>query len=152
MKIFFLIYLSLIIGLSLSTSANADEMIMVRSDRDFAETMNALQDAIDHHGYKVSKVQRVDVGLEAKGYKTDKYRVVFYGKADEIANLAKNYPQLIPFLPLSVAIFAEGDQTMLTTIRPRSYKALFPDAALQTTFALWDRDLVSILEDVRQSH
>jgi uncharacterized protein (DUF302 family) len=152
MKIIFRIFFTLLIGCCLLADASADEMIIVRSDRDFAETMNALQNAIVQHGYKVSKVQRVDVGLEAKGYKTDKYRVVFYGKADEIASLAKNYPQLIPFLPLSVAIFAEGEQTMLATIRPRSFKALFPDTSLQTTFSLWDSDLVNILGDVRKSH
>ncbi len=152
MKIFFHLILTFIIVNGLSTSAYADEMSTVRSDRDFAETMNTLQNAITQRGYTVSKVQRVDVGLEAKGYKTDKYRVVFYGKANEIATLVKNYPQLIPFLPLSVAIFAEGNQTILTTIRPRSFETLFPDAALQTTFDLWDRDLINILDEVRSSH
>ena len=152
MKILLRILLAFFIVIGLSANTYADEMSTVRSDRDFDETMNDLQNAIVQHGYTVSKVQRVDVGLEAKGYKTDKYRIVFYGKAKEIAALVKKYPQIIPFLPLSVAIFSEGNQTMLTTIRPRSFKVLFPDAELQGTFALWDSDLVSILEEVRRSH
>jgi uncharacterized protein (DUF302 family) len=152
MKIFLRILLVIFISIGLTAITYADEMTTVRSDRDFDETMNALQNAIVQRGYTVSKVQRVDVGLEAKGYKTDKYRIVFYGKADEIAALAKNYPQIIPFLPLSVAIFSEGNQTILTTMRPRSFRELFPDAALQNTFEHWDNDLISILEEVRLSH
>jgi uncharacterized protein (DUF302 family) len=136
MKIFLRILLVIFISIGLTAITYADEMTTVRSDRDFDETMNALQNAI---------VQR-------KGYKTDKYRIVFYGKADEIAALAKNYPQIIPFLPLSVAIFSEGNQTILTTMRPRSFRELFPDAALQNTFEHWDNDLISILEEVRLSH
>lgn len=154
MKNFIRIFLlfTLFSYLHLSVLSHADEMIMVRSDRDFDETMNALQDAIHHQGYKVSKVQRVDVGLEAKGYKTDKYRVVFYGKAEEIKSLAEHYPRLIPFLPLSIAIFSEGNQTLLATNRPRSFKTLFSETSLHSTFDLWDHDLINILDTVKKSH
>ena len=146
------LFIAFVFSACLSASAIADEMIMARSERDFSEAMNVLQQAITEHGYTLAKVQRIDVGLEAKGYKTDQYRVVFYGKPEEIASLSEHYPQLIPFLPLSVAIFAEGNQTMLATTRPRAFKALFTDKALQSIFEHWDSDLVSIFEEVRQSH
>ena len=128
----------------------ADEMLIVRSDRDFEDTMTGLQGAIAARGYKVSRVQRVDVGLEAKGYQTDKYRVVFYGKADEVTRLAERHPELIPFLPLSVAIFAEGNQTLLATNRPRALKAFFTAPELASTFDRWEQDLVGIFEEVRR--
>ncbi len=131
--------------------ALADEMLMVRSSRDFEDTMSTLQNAITARGYTVSRVQRVDVGLEAKGYQTDKYRVVFYGKPAEIAALAERHPGLIPFLPLSVAIFAEGSQTLLATNRPGTLKAFFPAPELKPTFERWEKDLVEILDEVRQA-
>jgi len=131
--------------------AQADEMLIVRSGRDFEEAMVTLQGAIASRGYKVTRVQRVDVGLEAKGYQTDKYRVVFYGKAEEVARLAEHHPELIPFLPLSVAIFAEGSQTLITTNRPRALKALFPAAELWPTFDRWEQDLLGIFDEVRQA-
>ncbi len=34
----------------------------------FPEAMNALQSAIAEEGYKVSRVQRVDIGLTGSGY------------------------------------------------------------------------------------
>ncbi len=94
-------------------------------------------------------MQRVDAGLEAKGCKTDKYRVVFYGKAEEIARLADGHPELIPFLPLSVAIFAEGSQTLITTHRPRALKASFPAPELGPTFDPWEKDLVCVFDVIR---
>ena len=129
----------------------ADEMLIVRSARDFEETMTALQAAIAARGYKVTRVQRVDVGLEAKGYTTDKYRVVFYGRADEVTRLAERHPDLIAFLPLNVAIFSEGSQTLITTNRPRSLAALFPASELEPTFAQWEADLVGVFEEIRRA-
>ena len=146
-----IICIALAMGASPPAVAAADEMIIVRSERDFEDTMNALQQAIAERGYKVTRVQRVDVGLEAKGYQTDKYRVVFYGKAGEVEGLAERHPETIPFLPLSVAIFAERNQTLLATSRPRALKAFFPSAELAATFDRWERDLVAILEEVRQA-
>lgn len=131
--------------------ALADEMLMVRSGRDFEDTMSTLQNAISARGYTVSRVQRVDVGLEAKGYQTDKYRVVFYGKPAEVAALSRLHPELIPFLPLSVAIFSEGRQTLLATNRPGTFKVFFPAPELVPAFERWEKDLISIFDEVRQA-
>ena len=131
--------------------AGADELLIVRSAQNFEDAMTTLQSAIAEHGYKVAKVQRVDVGLEAKGYKTDRYRVVFYGRPGEVEALASKYPNLIPYLPLNVAIFAEGGQTILTTARPGVLKEFFPQPELQPIFDRWEKDLVAILDEVRQT-
>ena len=133
-----------------SGPALADEMLIVRSGRDFEDTMTSLQGAIAARGYKVSRVQSVDAGLAAKGYQTDKYRVVFYGKPDEVARLATQHPELIPFLPLSVAIFAEGSQTLLATNRPGALKTFFAAPELAPTFERWEKDLVSIFDEIRR--
>jgi len=143
--------LMLAVVLLASTSAHADQLLIVRSAQNFEEAMSTLQSAIAAHGYKVSKVQRVDVGLEAKGYKTDRYRVVFYGRPGEVEELALKYPTLIPYLPLNVAIFAEGGQTILTTARPGVLKELFPQPELQPVFDRWEKDLVTILDEVRET-
>lgn len=131
--------------------ASADELLTVRSSQDFEEAMLTLQTAIASHGYKLARVQRVDVGLQAKGYKTDRYRVVFYGKPGEIQALAAKYPMLIPYLPLNVAIFAESGQTVLTTARPGVLKQFFPQPELAPVFERWERDLVAILDEVRNT-
>lgn len=113
------------------------ELIMVRSDKTFPEAMLLLQDAIKQQGYRLSRVQRVDIGLTKLGYQTDKYRVVFFGKTDEIHYLTRHHPELIPYLPLKIAIFAEAEETLLVTSRPgHLYGSVFQSRAAQGLQAL----------------
>ena len=126
----------------------AEDMIMTRSVLAFPEAMLALQESITAHGYTVSRVQRIDIGLTGMGYKTDKYRVVFAGKIDEIRELTNKAPQLTPYLPPKISIFAEGDQTVLVTINPKEYAAIAGDAVDPVFFDRWESDLRSIFYDV----
>jgi uncharacterized protein (DUF302 family) len=125
------------------------EMIMVRSSEAFPETMSLLQEAIKKQGYELSRVQRVDVGLSKKGYKTDKYRVVFFGKGLQIQELSRKYPQLIPYLPLKIAIFAEGDNTILISANPAIYNDLFKISELKPVFKQWKKDVTKILNTMQ---
>jgi uncharacterized protein (DUF302 family) len=126
----------------------AEEMIMIRSVLPFPEAMLALQESIAAHGYTVSRVQRIDIGLTGMGYKTDKYRVVFAGKIDEIRELTSLSPELTPYLPPKVSIFAEGEQTILVTINPTIYAEIAGDAVDPVIFDRWESDLRSIFYDV----
>ena len=140
--------LILLCGLLLPALLAAEEMIMIRSVLPFPEAMLALQESIAAHGYTVSRVQRIDIGLTGMGYKTDKYRVVFAGKIDEIRQLTAKSPELTPYLPPKVSIFAEGDQTILVTINPRIYAEIAGDAIDPVIFDRWESDLRSIFYDV----
>lgn len=142
--------LHLLLGMSYPTQAvDTGELIMTRSNQPFPETMSSLQEAIKQQGYTLSKVQRVDVGLTARGFKTDKYRVVFFGKTDEIHRLARDYPELIPYLPLKIAIFAEADETLLTAANPMVLTDLFPEPNLKATFTRWHKDMKKIIYSVQ---
>ncbi len=129
----------------------ASDLLMVRSSQPFAETMLALQNAMSSMGYTVSRVQHVDQGLTAFGYETDLYRVVFFGKPDEMRTLSRTHPELIPYLPLKVAIFAEEIETLVVASDPIIFGNLYPDDDLQKTFARWSRDLRFIFEQVRRT-
>jgi len=126
----------------------AEEMIMTRSVLAFPEAMLALQESIAAHGYTVSRVQRIDIGLTGMGYKTDKYRIVFAAKLGEIRELTDKAPQLTPYLPPKIAIFAEGDQTILVTINPKLYADIAGEAIAPVFFDRWESDLRSIFYDV----
>ena len=130
------------------SQAGAQEIIMTRSKLPFPETMLVLQESIRAHGYTVSRVQRIDIGLTGMGYETDKYRIVFAGKADEIRMLTESAPDLIPFLPPKISIFAEGEQTVLVTIHPEVYGRIAGDAVDPVFFKRWASDLQSIFHDV----
>lgn len=128
----------------------AEELLMVRSAHSFPEAMLALQASISDHGYTLSRVQRVDIGLTRSGFQTDKYRVIFFGKPDEIRSLTSEYPQLIPYLPMKMTIFAENEQTVVVAADPALYEALVPDQSALFLFRRWKSDILSIMDDLRE--
>lgn len=127
----------------------ADGLLMARSKMPFPEAMTTLQQAIINQGYTLSRVQRVDIGLQKSGYVTDKYRIVFFGKPEEIKNISDEHPELIPYLPLKIAIFAEAEQTMVVVLDPIVLHKNYPDSQLQKIFLKWEKDLSEILDVVR---
>ncbi len=133
-----------------STGVFAADLIMVRTSLDFPEAMLSLQTSVKEHGYKVARVQRIDIGLTGMGYKTDKYRVVFVGKTDEIKYLVNKYPQLIPYLPPKVSIFAEGSDTVLVTANPQLYSRMV-DNQDRMIFDHWESDIYSVFDDVMKA-
>ncbi len=140
---------ALLVGLA--STACADQLLMIRSSLPFPEAMLALQNAITTRGYTVTRVQNVDIGLTKTGYKTDNYKVVFYGKAEEVAQLTAKHPELIPYLPLNVAIFAERNDTLLVTNRPSVLADFFPDPELKAVFMRWEKDLTDIVNEVQEA-
>jgi len=133
----------------LSLSASAQDLYMVRSSLAFPETMALLQQTITEHGLKVSHVHRVDIGFTTFGYQTDKYRVVFFGDIGEIRQTAAQYPELLPYLPLKIAIFAEGDETILLASSFAHLRNNYRSPDLQLRFDRWESSIQGILEAVR---
>jgi len=132
-----------------SLAAQADNMMMARTTQTFPEAMSELQEQIRLKGYVVSRVQRVDIGLTQSGYKTDKYRVVFYGKPDETRKLCQRYPELTAYLPLKISIFAEERDTILVTANPQ-HLSKAGDRELARAIDQWEKDLVDIFRNMRE--
>lgn len=127
-----------------------ESLLMMRSSQSFPETMLALQKTLGEYGYTVSRVQRVDIGLTTSGFKTDKYRIVFFGKPEEIRHLSKAHPELIPYLPLKMTIFAEQDETLLVALDPTMLRELVDDEQLQYQLMRWKNDILAIMDELRE--
>ncbi len=138
--------LTLLLALASASPLQAQSLLMVRSHQSFPETMLDLQTAIGEHGYQVSRVQRVDIGLTQSGFETDRYRIVFFGRPQEVRRLTANYPQLIPYLPQQITLFAEGEETLLVAVDPSLYKELVSEPEERAIFDRWRRDLQAIFD------
>jgi uncharacterized protein (DUF302 family) len=132
--------------------AVASDLLMVRTQQTFPEAMLTLQNSIREHGYNVTRVQRVDVGLTGMGYKTDKYRVVFVGKPGEIQYLVDKYPQLAAYMPPQISIFAEEEDTVLITANPILYADMIDNEKDKVIFRRWESDVYSVFEDLRNAN
>ncbi|MCG6866753.1 MAG: DUF302 domain-containing protein [Thiogranum sp.] len=137
--------------LTVCGTVSAQDLYMVRSSLAFPETMSLLQQTIKAEGYEVSRVQRVDIGLTKSGFKTDKYRIVFFGKLDDVRAVSDQYPELIPYLPLKIAIFAEGDETLLLSSSFQHLRPFYKSPTLRERFDRWDADINKIMERVRNA-
>jgi uncharacterized protein (DUF302 family) len=129
----------------------ASDLIMARSHEKFPEAMLTLQTSVKEHGYTVARVQRIDIGLTGMGFKTDKYRVVFVGKKDEIQYLTKKYPDLTPYMPPKVSIFAEDEDTVVVTVNPVVYKEMIDDEEDRRIFDRWENDVYSVFKDFSEA-
>ncbi len=129
-----------------SPATPADELLMVRAERPFSDAISDLQIAIQNHGYQVARIQRVDVGLVSGGYTTAEYRLVFFGKPAEMHEIEDRHPELLPYLPLKIVIFAEGDTTLALAYNPSILQTFFKIDPLQPRFKRWEKDIRSILD------
>jgi len=126
--------------------SRADELLMVRAERPFDDAISNLQIAIQDRGYQVARIQRVDVGLASGGYTTAEYRLVFFGKPEEMRELESRYPELLPYLPMKIVIFAEGDSTLALAYNPAILQTFFKKAALRDQTRRWEKDIRAILD------
>jgi len=135
----------------LASTAQAQDLHMIRAEQSFPEAMALLQEAITEQGYTVSRVQRVDIGLTSSGYRTDKYRVVFFGKPDEVREMSARHVDMVPYLPLKIALFAEGEDTILLASGFTNLQDHFSGTDVAERLEQWDADIAAILEAVRSA-
>ena len=133
----------------LSPFIHADNVLMVRIHMPFEYAMDEVQTLLQDYDYAVAHTQRCDGGLTDFGYKSDFYRIIFFGKIDEVRKLSEKYPEIVPFLPLKLLLFAEKDETLLVAFNPETLINYFDDAELQIQLKRWRNDLVSLFNEMR---
>ncbi len=132
-----------------SHASNGDDIITVRSSSNFATTLVKVNELIDENDYKVTITQRCDFGLDEAGFKTDKYRIVFFGKLAEVRAISGKYPQLAPFLPLRIMVIAEDKQAIVASLNPALFLETVKDPELIKTINKWKMDIEKILAQVK---
>ena len=129
----------------------ADNVMLVRSYESFPVTLEAVTKSLESHGYTIAHEQRCDGGLKDFGYTTDFYRVLFFGKPDEVRYWSKQVPEIIPYLPLKIALIAEDDQVLITSFNPEDLGEMFTDRKLKIQFSRWKNDIESVMRQVSAS-
>lgn len=140
----------LLAALLLTGTATADNMLMARVPLQAEITLEYVNASIQEHGYKVAHLQLCDGGMTDAGYKSDVYRVVFFGKVDEVRMISDRYPELVSYLPLKIAVIAEKGETLLAALNPEALEPFYGDEALHIQLGRWQNDIVSIFDDVRR--
>lgn len=133
-------------------SANADTMLMTRVMMKAEVAFEWLTASIEEHGYSVAHIQTCDQGMADFGYKSDFYRVVFFGKGDEVRAISKAHPEFTPYMPMKIAVVAERGETVMSVVNPLTFSVYYPeDEEMQVQFGRWYNDLQSIFHDVQKA-
>ncbi len=128
-----------------------DKIESAQTRNDFTDVMLDLQTNIQAKGYKVSRVQQVDVGMKKSGYTIAEYRVVFFARPDEVKTILEKYPEFASFLPLSITIYKDGDITRLAGmpfVLPRSGAST---QDLKTMIETWEKDTADIIHQTAET-
>ncbi len=146
------LFMSLALMFLVVFPVQADQtLVMARSHAKASHVMDVLKETLPEYGYSIAHTQRCDGGMAEFHYKTDFYRVVFFGKLEEVRGILAKHPEMSPYLPLKIAVIAENDETVLASMDPRALSAMFPeDAALHLQFERWYNDIQAMLEEMRQ--
>lgn len=140
----------LLAALLLAGPAGADNMLMARVPLQAEVTLEYVYASIREHGYRIAHLQLCDGGMTEAGYKSDVYRVVFFGKVEEVRMISDRYPELVSYLPLKIAVIAEKEETLLAALNPEALEPFYSDETLHIQLGRWQNDIVSIFDDVRR--
>jgi uncharacterized protein (DUF302 family) len=144
--------LFLMLGFTLLPAAQAAQTtLMARSKLAFAPALEEVKRVLGEYGYTVAHVQKCDGGMAQFGYHSDKYQVVFFGKLEEVRRISHSHPEMIPFLPLKMAVFAEHDETVMVALDPLELGRYIQDPHLQIQLERWRSDLRAMLQELREA-
>lgn len=136
-------------ALFFTLQSRADEVLEAHCNMTFPEAMMELQEAIQHSGYKIARIQKVDKGLQGSGYKSEKYRIIFFGRPNEISTLKEKYPDVIPLLPLKIALYADKEKSVAVIANPKMYSKLYDNKELNIIFMRWQHDVNGIIKNFK---
>ena len=135
-----------------SAFAQHDNLLIERADAKFSYVWLAINKTLKAHNYRSAYLQRCDFALNERHYKSDKYRILFYGNYDEVKRLSKKYPKLVPFLPLKITVMEEGSHTLMIATPPITLLPLVDSNEDRMTIFRWQEDLKNILKQVRSQY
>jgi len=135
-----------------TVSASYDELLIERVNAKFSYTWLALDKTIKANGYKAAYLQRCDFALKERHYKSDKYRILFFGQYDEMKEMTHKYPKLAPFFPLKVTVMEEGTHTLIIATPPITLLSLVETDEDRMLIFRWNEDVKSILKQVKNQY
>lgn len=134
--------------LALPAQAN-EKLLTVSSPQAFDLALEQVQEVLKKHNFTVAHIQKCDGGLQDMGYTTDNYKIVFFGRLEEVRELSKTHPELVPLFPFKLAVYADGKNTRFSVLNPAELAPLLDaDTALAEQLGAWEQDFRAVLDEM----
>ncbi len=143
----------LLVALLLVPVQANDKLLTARSPQAFDLALEQVQAVLQKHNFTVAHIQKCDGGLKDMGYATTDYKVVFFGRLDEVREFSKTHPELVPLFPFKLAVYADGKDTRFSVLNPAELAPLLDaDKVLAEQLVAWERDFRAVLNEMETVH
>jgi len=132
--------------LTLKPACANDELVTKNSVQEFGSALSAVQMALEENGFKVQFVQSIDIGLANAGYRSDKYRIVFFMPEHGVKAVLVKRADLAELFPLKVTVYRDNGKVYM--LRAQSASQLdnsVPDE-VRASFRTWDRQVNQVIK------
>ena len=97
-----------------------------KTAKSYAATLSAVQEAAKTEGFKISGVHDLAASLLKEGIEREPYAVVEVCKAELAAQVLKAEPRFGVFMPCRIAVYQQGENTIVTSVLPTRLLTFFP--------------------------
>lgn len=119
----------------------------VTTSKSYADTLAAVVDRTEAHGFRVQFVHDVQKTLAEKGFERDPLAIVEICNAKYASKVLAADPKIGLMLPCPIMVYVEGGQTIVSTMRPTLIGSFFPAADIADVAAEVERVLVAVIDE-----
>ncbi len=123
-----------------------DFIFEVRTQKSFEEMVEAIEAHTQVNGFRVLHTHDVQATLAEKGFIREPLKIIEVCNA-KYAYQALNIEATVSLLmPCRINVYIEGEQTLISTLRPSAFVHMFEKPELENFAADLDRALIKIIE------
>ncbi|GAB4275476.1 MAG: hypothetical protein Kow0056_05080 [Coriobacteriia bacterium] len=122
------------------------------TDADFERTAEAVEEALEAHGFAIVGVNDIHLTVAAKGFRVQPVRVYEVRDAEGLREFQAT--RRLPRAALAsgrVSVFVEGDEVYVAALRPAVVSQMFPEAGLDEEAKRVEERLVEALNEALAS-
>lgn len=128
--------------------ANDDQLVTKKSAQEFDNAIADVQMALEQNGFKVEFVQRIDIGLAKAGYRSDKYRIVFFMPEQGVEAVLLKRADLAELFPLKVTVYRDNGKVYMLRAQSASQLDNSVPADVRSHFRAWDRKVNQVIKNL----
>jgi uncharacterized protein (DUF302 family) len=119
----------------------------VSTDKSFTDAVQLVIELTATHGFRVQFVHDVQATLAEKGFARDPLTIVEMCNAQFASQVLAADPKIGLMLPCPIMVYVEGDQTLISTMRPTLIGGFFPEAGIDAIAAEVELVLFAIIDE-----
>jgi uncharacterized protein (DUF302 family) len=122
------------------------------TDRPYDQVYGAVMRAAKGQGFRVSNVHNIAASLKKDGLDIPPYATIEVCNSRLAAEVLKAEPRLGALMPCRIAVYRQGDRTVVSMVLPSRLMTLFPEKpAVKKAAAEVDRAMKAIVDEATRA-